>query len=304
MFFKNITAFRLVEQFELSNQQLAVLLLQFKSVEPKGQVAQTKGFDYVIDKEMVIESNGCMMFCVQQFDKVLPSSVINDEVDKRVAAIKEEQNRMVFGKEKSEIKDSVTIEFLPRAFVRQSKTLAYIDVKNGFLIVNTASQSKAEDVLSLLRKALDGFPALPIQTVESPTFVMTDWVRNWVRMGVGSNNFIIDDECKIVDAEQKSSIINVKNFDVTSNTITENVAHGMQVRSLALTYKYRVSFVLNSDFIIKRVKFLELAMEERGEFEAGNERDKFLADMILMTGEIRTLLSDLVQVFGGYRESN
>jgi recombination associated protein RdgC len=297
MFFKNITAFRLTEQFELSHQQLAVLLLKFKSIEPKGQIAQIKGFDYVVDKEMVIESNGCMMFCVQQFDKVLPSSVINDEVDKRITEIKEEQNRMVFRKEKSEIKDYVTMEFLPRAFVRQSKTFAYIDVKNGFLIVDTASQSKAEDVLSLLRKALEGLPALPIQTVESLAFEMTTWVRSQIT----PKEFIVNEECRIIKV-QESSVINVKNLDVTSDIIAKNVALGMFVRSLALTYKDRVSFVFNSDFVINRVKFLDLAMEERGEFEAGNEWDKFLVDMILMTGEIRTLLDDLVQVFGGYRE--
>jgi recombination associated protein RdgC len=298
MFFKNITAFRLTEQFELSHQQLAVLLLKFKSIEPKGQIAQIKGFDYVVDKEMVIESNGCMMFCVQQFDKVLPSSVINDEVDKRITEIKEEQNRMVFRKEKSEIKDYVTMEFLPRAFVRQSKTFAYIDTKNGFIVIDTASQSKAEDVLSLLRKALEGFPALPIDTKIEFTHVM----KAWVTIPNCHTDFVVGEECRIVDAEQKSSIINVKNFDVTSDTITENISQGMQVRSLALTYKDRLSFVLNSDFIIKRVKFLDLAMEERGEFDAGDELEKFFADMILMTGEFRVLLDDLVKVLGGYRE--
>jgi recombination associated protein RdgC len=296
--FKNITAFRLTEKFEISQNELAEKLVKFAAVEPKGQVAQTKGFAHVIDDEIVVESNNCMMICFQQFDKVLPSSVVNDELDKRIAAIKEEQERMVFSKEKSEIKDYVTMEFLPHAFVRQSKTFAYIDVKNDYLIVDTASQSKAEDVLSLLRKALDGFPALPINTVKSPTFVMTDWL---MFRGV-EIDFVIDDECRIVDAEQKSSIINVKNFDVTSDTITENVANGMQVRSLALTYKDRVSFVLNSDFAIKRVKFLDLAMEERGEFDAGDERQKLFVDMILMTSEIRALLGDLVKAFGGYRE--
>jgi recombination associated protein RdgC len=165
-------------------------------------------------------------------------------------------------------------------------------------VIDTASQSKAEDVLSLLRKALEGFPALPIDTKIEFTHVM----KAWVTIPNCHTDFVVGEECRIVDAEQKSSIINVKNFDVTSDTITENISQGMQVRSLALTYKDRLSFVLNSDFIIKRVKFLDLAMEERGEFDAGDELEKFFADMILMTGEFRVLLDDLVKVLGGYRE--
>lgn len=295
--FKNLITFRLTEKFTLSAEELAEKLTKFHAKEPIAMISHTEGFAPVIDDEIVVKSNDCMMFCFQKFDKILPSSVVNDELDKRIAVIKEEQGRVVYRKEKREIKNHIFFDFLPRAFIRQSKTFAYIDVKKDYLIVNTASQSKAEDVLSLLRKALEGLPALQIYTVESPTFEMTSWLNAGC-----PEEFTIDDECRIVDAEQKSSIINVKNFDVTSDTITENIAQGMQVRSLALTYEDRLSFVLNHDFIIKRVKFLDLAMNERGEFEAGNEREKLLADIILMTGEIRALLSNLIKTFGGYRE--
>lgn len=297
--FKNLFIFRLTEKFTLSVEELAEKLAKFRAKEPPAMISRTEGFAPVIDDELVVETNDCMTFCFQQFDKILPSSVVNDELDKRIAKIKEEQGRMVYRKEKAEIKDHIFFEFLPRAFIRQSKTFAYIDVKNDYLIVNTSSQSKAEDVLSSLRKVLEGLPALPIQTNYSLSDNMTGWV-----IGGSGEFFTIDDECRLFDEETKSSVISIKNIDPTSEIIAENIAESMRVSSLAVTYKDRVSFVLDSDFIIKRLKFLDLAMEERGEFEAGNEREKLLADAILMTGEIRALLGDLIKTFGGFREIN
>ena len=74
------------------------------------------------------------------------------------------------------MKDEILTDFLPRAFVKPYRILAYLDLKNGWLVVDTSSRKSAEEVLSELREATGSFPATPMAPEESPRTLMTDWV--------------------------------------------------------------------------------------------------------------------------------
>jgi len=53
---------------------------------------------------------------------------------------------------------------------------AYINAENNTIIIDTASRGKAEDVLSLLRKAIGTLPVKGVETKVEPSEVMTSWV--------------------------------------------------------------------------------------------------------------------------------
>jgi len=66
-----------------------------------------------------------------------------------------------------DLKEEVTNTLLPRAFSLQRDTRVWIDPVNHWLIIDTASTSKAEEILSALGKAIYPFPVEPVQVTIS-----------------------------------------------------------------------------------------------------------------------------------------
>ena len=109
---------------------------------------------------------------------MLPAAVINDELQRKVQKIAEEEGRKVGGRERKRIKEDLLTELLPRAFVRNSRMSAYVDRKNGWLVLDTSSRKSAENALTQIREALGSFPAVPLAPEEGPRVLMTDWLAN------------------------------------------------------------------------------------------------------------------------------
>ena len=180
MWFKNLTIFRLTENFTLTTEQLEEKLnaLAFKPCGSHdefsvGWVSPIGGKD----APLVHSANNFMMVCTKKEERVLPTSVLNEMLAEKIAEIEEEQGRKLSKKERTTLKDELIFELLPRAFTFSRKLYAYIDVKGGFLVVDSASSSKAEDLVSLLRKCLGSLPAVPLNTVEKPIATMTEWLN-------------------------------------------------------------------------------------------------------------------------------
>lgn len=108
------------------------------------------------------------MLCAKREEKILPPAVINELLAERVAEIEESQMRKIRRKEKDEMRDNLIAELLPRAFSRSARTYAYIDAKEGWLIVDSASRKRAEELVELLRKTIGTLPVVPPAAANVP----------------------------------------------------------------------------------------------------------------------------------------
>lgn len=84
--------------------------------------------------------------------KLLPASVVKQFADDRAKLIEENEGRKVGRKEMRELREAMTIELLPRAFIRRRTTYGWIDPVNGWLVIYAAAPAKAEEFLEHLRK--------------------------------------------------------------------------------------------------------------------------------------------------------
>ncbi|MCB1868810.1 MAG: recombination-associated protein RdgC, partial [Gammaproteobacteria bacterium] len=119
----------------------------------------------------------CTMICMRREEKVLPAAVVNQQLDRRVRDLEESQGRKVRRREKGEIKDEILLDLLPKAFTKTVLTYAYIDSRNGWLVVDAASSKRAEELISLLRETLGSLPLRPLEVNSSPVQVMTNWLQ-------------------------------------------------------------------------------------------------------------------------------
>lgn len=87
-----------------------------------------------------------------------------------------------------ELKEQVTDELLPRAFSIRRDTRVWIDCKNGWLVIDAASQAVADEVRGLLVKSIDQLPLGTVRVTHSPVAAMTEWLLS----GEGPAGFTLD----------------------------------------------------------------------------------------------------------------
>jgi recombination associated protein RdgC len=124
MFFRNLTLFRFSPAVATDLKRLDEALAEHR-LRPCGPMEMfTKGFVPPVGRgeEMPLTVNvkQCTLMTVGGEDKLLPAQVINEELQRKVQKIAEEEGRKVGGRERKRIKEDLLNELLPRAFVRSS----------------------------------------------------------------------------------------------------------------------------------------------------------------------------------------
>jgi recombination associated protein RdgC len=297
MWFKNLSIFRLTEEFTLTPEELEEKLeaLMFRPCGSHDEFSL--GWVSPIGKAapLVHSANGFMMICTKKEERVLPASVLNEMLQEKIAETEEEQGRKLSKKERTALKDELIFELLPRAFTFSRKLYAYIDVKGGFLVVDSGSNKSAEDLLSLLRKCLGSLPAVPLNTVEKPIATMTEWLISQQT----PNDVTIEDECELRSPEEAGGVIRCKRHDLSLPEIKNHLDIGKQVIKLALNWDDRLSFILDENLSVKRLKFLGLIQDQVTETHADDESARFDVDFSIMSLELANFIPRLLAIFGG-----
>jgi len=296
MWFKNLAVYRFTEPFSLTAEVLEQKLQQQPFRPCGGHDEFSFGWTSPLGKSsdiLVHASNGFIMLCAKKEEKVIPSSVINEMLQDKISEIEEQEARKLPQKERSRIKDELIFELLPRAFSFSRKTYAYIDSQGGWLVVDAASPKKAEDLLSQLRKCLGSLPVVPITATAKPAGVMTQWLLN----NDSPKDIVIEDECELRSQEEEGGIIRCKRHDLALPEIKNHLDSGKQVIKLAMSWADRLSFVLDENLSVKRLKFLDLIQEQSADIEAFDEVEQFDADFSIMTAELAQFLPRLLELF-------
>jgi recombination associated protein RdgC len=298
MWFKNLAIYHFTEPFSLSADELEQKLLQMPFAPCGNQELFRFGWTAPLGKtseKLVHSANGFFMLCGKKQEKVLPSAVINELLAERIQDTEDQLGRKPAKKERDNIKDELIFELLPKAFAFSKKTYAYIDPKGGWLIVDAASAKKAEELLSYLRKCLDTLPVVPLAAKEKPSSIMTQWlITNQI-----PSNITIEDECELRSPEEEGAIIRCKRHDLSLPEIKNHLDSGKQVIKLAISWADRLSFLIDENLTIKRLKFLDLIQEQASEIETEDEAEQFDVDFSIMSLELAGFLPRLLELFGG-----
>ena len=99
-------------------------------------------------------------------------------------------------------------------------------------------------------------------------------MTRWLREQHGSDNFVIDEECELLNPIDGGNVVRCKGQDLFSEEIQAHLGAGKQVKSLGVTWNSVVSCVLSEDLSVKRVKFVGMN-EERDQGDAETAAEKF-----------------------------
>ena len=304
MFFRNLTLFRFSPAVAADLHRLDEALAEHR-LRPCGPLEMgTRGFVPPVgrgdDAALTHSVSACTLFTAGGEDKLLPAAVVNNELQRKVQKIAEEEGRKVGGRERKRLKEDLLTELLPRAFVRSSRLSSYVDKRHGWLVLDTASRKVAEMVLTQIREALGTFPAVPLAPEEGPRVLLTHWLASG-ELPVG---LALGDECELRDpATATGAIARCRRQEMDSEEVKEHLRNGKQVFQLGLVFDERMSFVLGEDLQIRKLKFLDVVIDELGDSheDAAAEMD---ARFALLTLELQRLFGKLEEWFGLPRPSN
>jgi len=300
MWFRNIQLYRLTESFDLDAEALNKALNE-KSFKPCGGLdTHSLGWAPPLGKHselLVHAANGRLMICLRREDRLLPAAVIREALAEKVEQIEAAEARPVGRKEKTRLKDEIVIDLLPRAFTRSHHLYAYIDPKAGWVVIDSATPKKAEEMLSVLRETLGSLKVVPLAVNNAPAMSMTRWVE-----GTLPANFVAGDECELKEPVENGAVIRARKVDLAGDEVQTHLDAGKQVTKLAVEWNERIGCLLCDDLSIKRLRFLDLVMEEAAEVDADDAAARFDADFTLMAMELGHFFPALIEALGGLDE--
>jgi recombination associated protein RdgC len=290
MFFRNLTLFRFPTSLDLSDLDTQ---LEQTRLKPVGALElSSRGFisPFGRDGEALSHRIGdALWLTVGSEDKLLPSSVVNDLLQKKLAELEQREGRKPGGRTRKRLKEDLVHELLPRAFVRPGRTDALLDLEHGLCVVDTSSRKNAENVVSEIRHALGSFPALPLNAEVAPRAVLTGWIAGEPL----PDGLSLGDECELKDAADKGAVVKCQRQELTGEEIGKHLESGKQVTRLALTLDDHVSFVLGEDLVLRKFKLLDGAVDQIESTERDDLRAELDARFALMAGEVKRLFSVL-----------
>ena len=296
MYFKNIHPTRLSPEWPITLDALREQLAT-KPFKPCGsQDHESRGWVPPFDGGELVHAVGAdLLVCMQVEQRILPAAVVQEEAAKRAAVIAEQQGFKLGRKEMKELREQVTQDLLPRAFTRRRKTFAWINVGAGWLVVDAASEKKAEDVLELMRHSLDTFPISLLRTERSPTSAMADWLA----AGEAPDGFTLDQDFALQSISEDKARATFTGHDPEAAHVTEHLEAGRLPIKLAMTFDDRISFVLTDRGALKRIDFLDVVLDKVNPGDHEDTQALFDAEFELMSGELLRLLAGIVESLGG-----
>lgn len=300
MWFKHLHLYRLHGAPELDSATLEDALNEF-AAKPLGSAdARRLGWTAPAGRlgsgQRLHELQGHRLLSALRQERLLPASVVKEEVDEKVADIEASEGRKVTRKEKTALKEQVTEELMPRAFVRSQKIDLWWDTRHQLIGINASSRTRAEDVLDLLRETLGSLKVTPLTSQTLPIRAMTQWLGEAASRPAGLQ---LGDQVEL-KAKGDDGVLRARQVDLDSDEIQQLLESGRQASKLAISLEGRLSFVLHDDLALKSLRFGDALIEEADHADDGDDAlARLETDFILMAQALSEDIPRLIEWLGG-----
>jgi recombination associated protein RdgC len=294
--FRNVRFYRLQSDWPESELALSNEL-EKAGFKPCGPLTERSSGWVPVDPDtsqlLARRVNGADLLKLRSQSRVLPAAVINEELESRIDEYRKRMQEAPSPREKRRLKAETRDELLPKAMLRSDKIWGYVDLKEKIVVVDASREAMAERFLRRLRAPFGDLQIQPLQ-FEQPV----DELLTGVFLGGANERFAVGRECRMQDLAEARSIVRWTDFDLTDGTIRDHVVNGMRLTHLAIEYDNVVSFVLDENGVITKLRFL--GMDDDG--DENEPLARLDAEFVLITGILRKLLGDLRKSLGGYAQ--
>lgn len=295
MQFRHLCVYRIRPEALPSARTIAVALCEHYFAPCGATEPQRVGWVPALDDdatEYVELVDGAYLVRLREQRRLLPASVVREQLEEQVKQIQDREGRKLGKKEIARLKDELMFTLLPRAFTKTGDTLAVILPDEGLILVGAASLTRAELVLNALRLALGSLPvSRPAFSAPIPAF-LTAWMQGERDIPAG---FTLGDVAQIADEE---GTVGCKGIDLASDEVRKHLELGREVRKLSLSYSDSLSFVLLPDFRLAGMRLSERLSGELDTQYGGDKLANLQAEAALWVLQFRSLVPAMLDACG------
>lgn len=299
MWFKHLHLYRLHDAPELDAATLEEALAEQAARPLGGQDPRRLGWTFPggrADTAHLHELQGQRLLSALRQERLLPASVVKEEVDERAAEVETREGRKLRRQEKIAIKEQVVEELLPRAFVRSQKIDLWWDTRRRLIGINASSRTRAEELLDLLRETLGSLKVTPLATQVMPMRAMTQWLTDPASRPA---DLVLGDQVEL-KAKGDDGVLRARQVDLDSDEIQQLLESGRQASKLAVEVEGRLSFVLHDDLALKSLRFGDALIDEANASDDGDDALLRLdTDFVLMAQALGENTERLIAWLGG-----
>lgn len=299
MFFKNARIFRLTDITALAGLDLRAALEQRPATDPGAQSLSAQGWAspypgtggasvLPVSAGPSTAANSLVMVH-QEAARLLPPAVIREALDERVKDLAASEGRPVGRRERAELKDQVTFELLPQAFIKRTRTRVVL--MGDYLVVDTSSESRAEQVISCLRKALGSLPVVPLTLETGLREAGPQWLRS-----VPPDGWTLGTELHLAGPDNCKAVFT--NTDCASEEVLAHLDQGFVVRRIEVCND-ELAFCLDADLSIRKIQVLDLLQERINGIDAEHAAEEVEASYTIMVAALTEVLDQVVAALGG-----
>lgn len=297
--FKNLTVYRLVAPVALPDVEALDASMKSAVFNPCGPTQKLamgwvspRGNEHALLAE---DFDGQVLLKVKTETRNVPGPAVAKRVDEMAALIEQQTGRKPGKKERQTLKDDALLELLPHAFSRYAETFVWIDTKARTVAIDTSSQSRADEIATLIVTSVPDLTISLISTEMSPTAGMAHWLST----GDAPYQFSVDRECELKSCDEMKSVVRYGRHPLDTEEVKQHILTGKVPTRLALTWRDRVSFTLTQALVLKKLEVLDVAFEGKGLMGKADKDEAFEANATIATAEMSGVISDLIEALGG-----
>ncbi|MCK0745674.1 recombination-associated protein RdgC [Chromohalobacter nigrandesensis] len=300
MWFKHLHLYRLHDTTPIALEALesALEAFAFRPVSPSE--GKRLGWQRPAGRhgqQLAHEIQGHRLLSLLRQERLLPASVVREEVDERAAEREAAEGGPLPRRERQALKEQVVEEFLPRAFTRSQRIDIWWDTRRGLIGVNCASRARAEDALDLLRQSLGSLKVTPLAVRQLPSRSMTAWLEDIASRPEGLQ---LGDQVELKDANGDDGVWRARGIDLDGEEVQSVLASGRQASRLALDVEDQLSLILHDDLTLKSLRFADALLDEASQQEDDDDPTLRLeTDFALMAQVLSGFIEQLIDWLGG-----
>lgn len=292
MFFKNL----IIYQFDKNSsiERLDNDMLKNMAFTPCGPTDSIKkGFVSPINDDDVlklqVQVHSLLKLRIES--KLLPASVIKKKTSERIEQLEQKLGRSATKSEKHCVKDEIIIDLLPIAFTKDQYVYVWINDKDKFIAVETASFKKAEDVLALIRKELGALALKPLSVENNISFTLKEWVCN----DNTPPNFFVLNDAMLADPLDGNGKIKLIDENLTAEEVKSYLNGGREIKSLSFSYKQQTVFTVNTELVFSKISYSSEMLDENSDISLDDKAKRIEADFFLVANELANLINDFTK---------
>lgn len=227
--------------------------IPFRDIQP--QEKSTRGFiNPTGHYDMVLPIESGYAFTFRLDEKILPYSVMQAEIKKRIQAREAESGESLTKEEREVVQDQIAAELVRHALVRTHVITSIYLPADRLLIVPTTNRRIANEVTSLLVRCVGSIKAQTIY-VDNAKHGLTIRLKKYLEGDDESfDGFYVGGSVKLKLPLQKSMQVKVQRIEHVEKGLLEAIEAHAQVTEIELLAD-GLTIRLRDDFVISRVKF-------------------------------------------------